>query len=508
MIFSLNMKEFYNNNIIIFLLLFLYSTIWLVANDAFLFHRDEMWYSMYSLYFDSSQTSDVRYITDNDIHQIAYLPFFRYLQGTVLEIFGQNIYSLRVINLCLAIIALFATLKTFQRYKIHIGYLLLFILIISFDTQVITLAHRSRPDFGMSMLALTSLVLMLLFLKNKKLETLLLSSLSANLAATIYWNGLAVVGAFAITLFAFFVFKRISAKQFLYLTSFSIFIFIIFFILPIYNNFEIVQETFNNSGLTKSSGSFHWSNLIIMLKDSISGGLYQKVLALFFCCLIYTNLLNCFSKNHEKIVPYIFLFLIILLTIVSFRSNGARHLYIFLPVIYSMLFFSLKELDEKYKKHKVIVNLFFCIVLFLNIGNSTKNIIKNYGQTNAYKDYAGDINEIVKTDGLVMARYSAAWAINNPKFYIANFNFKEFQSQEEFDDLIKNFKLRYLIIDEPTRQRMENPMQGENWHRFLKDSLSRNYRLKKIFYNKFYIRNKLYKHRYKKGYKNEIWEYK
>ena len=110
MIFSNNIKEFYNKNIIIVLLLSLYSIIWFITNDSFLFHRDEMWYSMYSIYFDNSQTNDVRYITDHDIHQIAYLPFFRYLQGFIIEVFGQNIYSLRTINLCFAIIALFATL--------------------------------------------------------------------------------------------------------------------------------------------------------------------------------------------------------------------------------------------------------------------------------------------------------------------------------------------------------------------------------------------------------------
>ena len=219
-ILSNKTKFLENENILICGLLLLYLFIWLISNNAFAYHRDEMWYTMYSVFFTDKTTNDIRHIIQNDIHQIAFLPAFRHIHGFFVNLFGQNIYSLRAINIFFALVALFLTLKTMKEYKIRFVYLLLFILLMSFENQIIISSHKARPDFSMSMLSLSSIILILDFLKSKGLIKLFNSAIFAVLASSFYWNGLAVLVAYGIMIIILLTLKKILFKEFLYLSIF------------------------------------------------------------------------------------------------------------------------------------------------------------------------------------------------------------------------------------------------------------------------------------------------
>ncbi|MDC0376104.1 hypothetical protein OAM54_03200 [Pelagibacteraceae bacterium] len=505
-ILSNKTKFLENENILICGLLLLYLFIWLISNNAFAYHRDEMWYTMYSVFFTDKTTNDIRHIIQNDIHQIAFLPAFRHIHGFFVNLFGQNIYSLRAINIFFALVALFLTLKTMKEYKIRFVYLLLFILLMSFENQIIISSHKARPDFSMSMLSLSSIILILDFLKSKGLIKLFNSAIFAVLASSFYWNGLAVLVAYGIMIIILLTLKKILFKEFLYLSIFSIVFFILIVGLPIFQKFELFKEVFTNQAALESADPFNVLNIFLMFKNSITGGMYQLLIAIVFIIIIYSITLNFFNrKTKADSIFYILVFISMILIISSLRASSSRHLYTFLPLIYLALIFSINNISKDLKKNKLILLIVVGIILLLNIGKSLINFKQNYGQVQAYNLYADKINSITNDEGYVLARYNMAWAINNPKFYISNFSFKTFKNQNDFNELISNYNLKYLLIDETTRERMDVPTKGKKWHSFFKKYVEDNFELKEIFYNKFYIKNKLHRPLYQDGYKNEIW---
>ncbi|MDA9973151.1 glycosyltransferase family 39 protein [Candidatus Pelagibacter ubique] len=505
--FSSNKTKFLENeNIPIYGLLLTYLFIWLISNNAFAYHRDEMWYTMYSIFFTDKTTNDIRHVTQNDIHQIAFLPAFRYIHGFFVNMFGQNIYSLRITNIFFALVALFFTLKTMKRYKFSFVYLLLFTLLISFDNQIIIYSHKARPDFSVSMLSLASIILILDFLKNKELIKLFISGIFAVLASSFYWNGLAVLVAYGVTIILLLNFKKILFKQFVYLSIFLLILFMLIVGLPIFQKFELFKEVFTNQTTLESINFFNGLNIFLMFKNSITGGIYQLLIALLFIIIIYSLTLNFFNhKPNADSFFYILVFITVILIVSSLRASSARHLYIFLPLIYLATIFSINNISKDLKTNKLVLLSVIGIILVLNLGKSLINFKQNYGQVKAYDLYADKINNIAKSEGYVLARYNMAWAINNPKFYISNFSFKTFKNQNDFDELMSKYDLKYLLIDEPTRERMDDPKERKVWYKFFKNYMEDNFEIKETFYNKFYIKNKSYKYQYQEGYKNEIW---
>ena len=170
------------------------------------------------------------------------------------------------------------------------------------------------------------------------------------------------------------------------------------------------------------------------------------------------------------------------------------------------MFFCFNNIEQNLKINKLFLGLLVCVIITANVFQSLKEINKNYGQSEAYEQYSNEIKSIINnSDSLIMMRYNMAWTADNPKFYLANYNFREFKNQSEFNVLMKNYEIKYILIDETTRQRMDDSKKGKLLHNFLKVYIEDNFELRKIFYNKFYIKNKLYTHRYKEGYKNELW---
>ena len=496
-----------NKNVQVYVLLLIYLSIWLISNNSFAYHRDEMWYTLYSIFPSDNTTNDIRHITQNDIHQIAFLPAFKYIHGIFVNMFGQNIYSLRTTNIFFASVSLFFTLKTMQKYKFSFVYLLLFILLISFDNEIIAYSHKARPDFSVSMLSLASIILILDFLKGKQVIKLFISATFVGLASSFYWNGLAALTAYGIIILFLLYHNEISFKTFLFLSLYSLLILILLLGIPVYQNFELFLETFTNDALIESPSNAHLLNIVFMFKGIIMSNKYGLLVSLSFFIIIYSISINLFNKrSNNKSNSSLLIFLTVTFLMLSVRSSDIRHIYMFLPLVYLTMFFSFNNINEILKINKFFLGFLICIVITLNVFNSFRYINKNYGQTGAYEQYKNEIESIVNdSNSLILMRYNMAWTIDNPKFYIANFNFKDFKNQAEFNELMKSYDLKYLLIDEPTRQRMNNPVLGKTWHKFLKVYIDDNFELKKTFYNKFYIKNKLYKYRYKEGYQNEIW---
>lgn len=482
-----------------------YSFLWLCVNNSFDINRDEMWYTSYSTAFNDNSTKDIRYIYNRDFNQIAFLPAFRYFQGFFVNLFGKNIYSLRAINLFFSLIALGITFWTMFRYEVKAIYFFVFMLIISFERQIIEFSHSSRPDFSVAMLALISLASVLHYLKRKRVFFLYVSGFSAVLASSFYWNGLAVLVAFGLTVLFLLFSMELSLTNFKGILFALIPSFFFLFLLPVFLNYELLQEYFSSETFSENHGEIYWYNLGIMFHNSFfKGGGYQALLFLTFLFLFFI-IYSAYRKTNNMMVKVWMIFIFTILGVLSLRSNGERHMYMFLPLFYfGMLFFENGAVNFLRSR----VNLFKFFLVGLVIIYTCLGIVrayKNFGQSKAYNSYAKEVNEFISDDGYVLSRYTSAWAIENPKFYLSNFVHSKVYNQNEFDEIINKYNIKYILVDETTRDRINKNDSLFLWHSYLRNSLEKHFTLGKVFYNEFYLQNKLKVPVHKNGYKTEIW---
>lgn len=509
MSFSLK-NNLLNNNIFIILILFFYTLIWFISNDAFYFHRDEMWYASYSVSLSDYSTNDIRHIIPIDLHQIAFLPVFRFLQGFIISIFGENIYGLRIINLAFILSVLYLSIRLFIKLEISRFLIIFFVLIIMFEPQVMMYSHKARPDFIIACLGLISVIYIINFLLYRKVYFLYSSSFFSVLALSMYWNGLAVIFSTSLTILIFYLKKYVSINDLLKLSFFTLFFLIIFFLLPIYLNYDSFFETFTNIGVKSSSGTFHILNIFYMIKQSLIGSKYQSIL--LFIVLFYIISWIIINKTNISIIKKEILFVcmyffIAILLVLSLRSDSSRHLYMFLPIFYLAFILNINLLFIKVKKMKKLTYLTLTIIVVLFTLNSSRYIYNNFGQQSSYDKYSYDINHtIIKDDVIVLTTFDLTWAVDNPKFYLENFLFKNLSSKLEFVSIISNYDIEYMLIDETTRSRLDNHPKKQIWYKYLNEYLNSNYKLKTVFFNKFYRQNKKRIKLDTRGYKTEIWE--
>lgn len=510
MIISTNKLFTNENNIFLLLFVGLYIIGWFVANDSFIFHRDEMWYTAYSTAFEEVDTKDIRHILPIDIHQVAFLPMFRYIQGFFISIFGENIFGLRFINLFFGVILIFFSSKLLLKLNVKKILIVLFVIFMLTETQIIGLSHKVRPDFIVGVLGLLAVVNILNFLVDKKIFYLYISSIFSVLASSMYWNGISILFSFSFIVLYFYIKQYIIKKDIFKLVCFTLVIFFFFLFLPIYLNLDAFIATFTNEGLMNNSGAFHIFNMLIMIKGALIGGRYQYLLFLLSIIYIVSLFIVVFndreSKNKE-IILLIISFYIGLLFILSFRSSSARHLYMFLPVFYFGLIININFLIYKIEKMGYLFLIISMLSGFIFSIHSAKYVYSNVGQEENYRKFSSKIKEIITdSNSLVLTTYDMMWTIDNPKFYLENFIFRIPNNQNEFNKIMKEYDIKYMIIDEVNKSRLINSPAKYAWYKYWNNYLKENYKLKSVIYNKYYRQNKRKKYLDKRGYINEVWE--
>ena len=74
----MNFKKYLDTNLVVSLLLF--SIVWTLVNNSYDLSRDEMWYADYSIKYNDTETRDIRHLSENDIHQVAFSHVYRNIE--------------------------------------------------------------------------------------------------------------------------------------------------------------------------------------------------------------------------------------------------------------------------------------------------------------------------------------------------------------------------------------------------------------------------------------------
>lgn len=518
------MKITYKKSLFISIILFI--VIWFVFNNSFLISRDELWYANYSIDFNDSQTEDIRHITEIDIHQVAFLPFFRIILKFFITVFGQNIYGLRIMNLIFGIIGIFFASLSFSKLKIKPYYTILLSLILSTFLSLSKYAYHARPDWMTGMLMLIIISLINIYLSTKKDKYLITAILTASLSASIYWSGLAVVAGvgFVLCFLAYkhiISFKKLLSFSFLLLT----FTFLLFFI-QTFNNFDALLGTFTNPELQTSQISN--GNIFLKYpkafytmmfdsfsrgKSNLSFGLFTLIGVLLSFLFIKNKKESNDNKNNVLIACMLFLFGYSIFS--AFRGGSEKFIFMASSVflyfsLIAISFFQTKQLSKYTKLLFKLSFVYIIIFILFHSINIADYIIKNKNQWTTYKNYSNDIKNIIKDETpVVFTNYSNYLAFKNPKFYIENFPFQPPASEKEFNNTMSKYNIKYIIITERDRMRIEGDDENTTkykWYLFLGQYLKNNGKHIENVYNPYYIKNKEKKYTDPRGFKNEIWE--
>lgn len=501
-----------------------FAGLWLLMNNSHRVNRDEMWYSSYGIELNDSETSDIRHITEYDIHQIAFPLTYRLLQRITVESFGKNLFGLRAINIFFGILMLTIVAFALKNQNLPVFFLFLFILLLTFYPVTARQMHNSRPDWTMGCIAAICLCLIHLYFVKRKIVFLYIAGFLAGFSAGIYWNGLAVMAAFALIMLLLTIRKEIRFKHLVGI-SITIFVFsVIFCLLPIFFNWDTFIAMTQNSGLQTSrlatgSGIRQYpSSLVKMIWRLLTSGPVNWLLAflLFSTIICYATSLKNENRDHYKqaglyILPWFVFFYAL---IVAIRDSSPRHVYHVLPAIFFIHIMALSHLTKNrgWKTWSAATHMIFAILGCFIIASASKTSFDAYfqrGQWQAYKQWANDIRSIIpQTTSRVMTTYNFAWALEGyNKFYLENTIFQKPTDIDQASKMFTDHNIEYIHFGERTRLRMDNPgTENYQWYGYWNKILERDYEKVGTVYNRYYRHNKGVPSADERGFRTEIWK--
>jgi 4-amino-4-deoxy-L-arabinose transferase-like glycosyltransferase len=516
----MNFKKYLDTNLAVSLLLF--SIVWILVNNSYDLSRDEMWYADYSVKYNDSETTDIRHLSEIDVHQIAFSHVYRNIERGMLNIFGENIFGLRVLNLLLSLLLIY-TVHLWQSKSIekHKNKLIVFTSLLLFLPILSIYSHHARPDWAMMMITATSLILLVIGIERERDKYLYVASFLFGLAAVIYWSGIAALaGALVIFLFMYITEESNKSKY--------IYIVISLFALPIVYFLYIATYEFNElislftekklqTGrlLSEPFISKYMSSLNIFL-DNLIKSRTQSFMSL---CLIFGPLILLYldgvalvDSKKRKIIKLLYLFIFTYLAVSLVRGGGVRYLNFIIPVFLFLNIYVLTILNQK-REGLISRGYFIGIIMLviLSIFKTTIYAYDNKGQWSQYKKYESDLQYILKdSDGRALTSFEFAWILKDiDKLYIESFIFFIPDTYHEFREIMLKSDVNILIIDEATRSRMFNTKNDNGngvWYQYLHRYMSENFIKKEEVFNIYYRKNKKMSPSDNRGYKTEIWQ--
>jgi len=516
----MNFKKYLDTNLVVSLLLF--SIVWTLVNNSYDLSRDEMWYADYSIKYNDTETRDIRHLSENDIHQVAFSHVYRNIERGMLKIFGENIFGLRVLNLLLSLLLIY-TVHLWQSKSIekHKNKLIVFTSLLLFLPILSIYSHHARPDWAMMMITATSLILLVIGIERERDKYLYAASFLFGLTAVIYWSGIAVLaGALAIFLCMYITEENNKSKY--------IYIVISLFALPVLYFSYIATYEFNEltslfteknlqtgSLLAEPFISKYMSSLHIFLENILKSKIQSFMLfGLIFgpLILLYLNGAALVDSKKRKIIKFIYLFIFTYVTTSLVRGGGVRYLYFILPVFLFLNMYILTILNQK--RESLISRGYFIGILalvFLSIFKTTMYVYDNKGQWSQYKKYESDLQYILKdADGRALTSFEFAWILKDiDKLYIENFLFFIPDTYYKFKEVMIKSNVSTILIDETTRSRMIN-IKDDNinqvWYQYLHRYIGENFIKKEEIFNIYYRKNKKMSPSDNRGYKTEVWQ--
>ena len=483
-----------------------------------------MWYADYSLKFDNSKTSDIRNLTEIDTHQIAFSPLFRYAEGVALNVFGQNIFGLRLINLFAGMCVVSGVWFIFgfaeKSAKYH---LLIFTFLLSFLPICAKYSHHVRPDWCMMMIIVLSISFLIIGIETGNKKYFYFASILASLSSIIYWNGLAVQAGILMVLAYLCFRKKTFVNQYSISATISLLILGIYAYVISITCREELRELFSDSSplqtgnlVSKNFIASYMSTFGALLINILNSG----VLGIFSTAILFGPLVIYFVfKSYMKyqlkeVIVLVYVFLLVYILISLMRGSGVRHLYFIVPsflITNIYLLFKLKNLIKE--KKNLMLSLFyfmiFCAVI-LSFIHSAKYAYNNRGQSIHYSKYEHDLGLFINdTSGRIMTTYDFAWMHKNrQKLFLEVLSFYKVSDDKEFSNIMLENDINVVLVCETTRFRMDRNQSKQDkyyWYKYLDDYLKKFYVKSSVVHNKYYRRNKLGIIETKLGYKTEIW---
>lgn len=504
-----------------------FVTTFILLNDSFMIGRDELWYTDYSLRFDDTAIEDdIRHIIDEDIHQIAFLPAYRLVQGTSVSIFGKTLFGLRALQLMGGILLILFVAWLFRLHKRRDYNLLFFVILLVTNYWAAGYLYDARPDWWVGILAVISTGFIIEFIKTKKKWCLHLAVFIASLTTAVYWNGLAVVGGIASVIFYLKMTKFIRWKDLLlsYLIQIftvllflgiQIFIFIQEFIVLIQNNAVDTVRLANGSAFTG-----FLSSLIHFLHNSFFAEPSRWLFTFFVGTILYLSYILLKKGNLDtlhKHVLYIFIYFQIgYIILVALRGHNVRSEFMILPWWFLWMTIALNYGYEYLLKSgkKRLYQIYYCSLVSVVVFVGVQGIVLLYnghinsGQWAAYQQYGKNISSVLSDqDGRVLARYDLAWLLpNQSKLFFDSINFQKPTSTQKTSELFKKYQVESILVGERSRLRLDAPYEhNKEWHKYWNEVLNNEFELVDIVYNEYYEHNKGNPPVDSMGFKTEVW---
>ena len=313
-----------------------------------------------------------------------------------------------------------------------------------------------------------------------------------------------------------FVAKKISFKDLCGYAALLLLGVLLFFGLEVYIHSDLLSELFSNQALqtTEVVESNIISKVVTALFAMLSKAFFSGLESYIFLVFVLVLVVGMLSRRDNVSAVYmtIAVFLISYILVSAVRGGSQRFIYMILPVIFLLAGIVISKMDWKQMKGKIVMAVVLLYMLF-NAAYSMKQMYVNYGTLDEYIAYGNELKQEMADigDGRVFTSYDMALTLDGVnKFYMENFSFYAPASEEELMDILDARGVKYIMVDERMRIRMEDGGDEFNikmaWYNYMRELLGREYSLKKEIYNKFYRQNKGKPAADKRGFRTEIWE--
>ncbi len=512
----------------LFIVLIIFTSVWFIINNSYLITRDEMYYTYYSLYFDASETEDIRYTTEHDLYTLSMLPVYRFIQKAVVLIVGKNIVGIRLLLLLFSLIMLTVVWWGHNKKSASFISFALFTFFIIADPKMEYYLHNGRPDWIIMCIAVMMFVFIEMYLQSKRELYLYLATFTTALSTGIYWNGLPFLGAYVVAILILMLKKILKWKTFLFICMLAGSTFFVVFVLPLISQWQVfkalmVGEGFQTSDLTSGQAFYRYPrSLLLLIVKGLTNGiqiLHGVIAAAFLFVYIILRYKRKLSDYYRILFFMLLVVCVVYIVIVAVRGHGeGRFVNFLIPILFlyfaEMLVVLFTSIVGNLRYIRMAAIVFLLIFGVLSLGRTALYTLNNRGQWQAYNEYSKDIKATIgKAEGRVFTTFDFWLALEQfPKLFLEVTKDNILYNYDEVKDMFDRYDVKYALVDERSKMRMSGKPDdhgiGGMWYRHWKELLDAEFVMIGTVYNQYYRQNKELHPKDLRGFETEIWKRK
>ena len=433
--------------VILYLTGYFFVNILILTKYPFM-HSDESWLSGLSRTMMNDGLGATEYFFDlvpRYPHAIKII--FHMLQIVFIQLFGYNLFAVRMVSLVFGIIALVIIYKIIITLSESKKFAAICMIIFSLDVQFIYASHFARQEIIITTFMLAATYYILSHTKSWKIKNDIIVGVIIGLSAGIHPNSFLIALIIGAIYLYYIIFEKNIKLKNLFSLIFttaavvSIFIGISF----IFDNSFVINYLKYGDDLGTTSGIimkfFSFPGYYRKLYNAFSVTYYTpdiKLQFILFAVSIVTSIISLFMKKPKR-SPLLFILPILFLNagyLVLGRYSQPGIILLF-PLCYLLIFLLLSSV----KKFK------FIALALLGAAIAANTFINIYPQVNNdYKDYIAEIQSHTPQNTTVLSNLNAEYAFEyNMLRDYRNLNELGDMSFEEY---IENNNIKYIIYPE------------------------------------------------------------